>query len=253
MASGDSTATMQLIKEVQNGDENKMEILLTQNEGLIRLVAKRFANRGMDTEDIYQICSIGFIKAVRKFDLSLGLCFSTYAVPTMCGEVKRFLRDDGILKVSRKLQELSMQIYRAEEKWLQDKGDKPTVGELATLLETTEEEIVLALDAARPPDSLYSVINDESSNPIYLIDVVEGQGEREQGEFELILERESVQHAVRALNESERTLIGLRYFKELTQSKTAQVMGISQVQVSRLEKKILEKMRGFLSEELLAK
>lgn len=249
MESGESTATMQLIKEVQNGDESKMEILLSQNEGLIRCVTKRFMNRGVDVEDLFQICSIGFIKAVRKFDVTLGLCFSTYAVPTMCGEVKRFLRDDGIMKVSRKLQELSLRIHRAEEEWMTSKGCKPTVSELSSLLETSEEEIVLAMDSARPPESLYSVVNQDGSSPVYLIDVIEGQGDREQVELDAVLEKESVRIAVQGLSVSERKLIGLRYFKEMTQSKTAEILGISQVQVSRLEKKILEKMRSILSGE----
>ena len=173
MESGTNTATMQYIKAVQNGDEQKMEILLLENEGLIRLVSKRFLNRAIDSDDLYQICCIGFMKAVRNFDTSLGLCFSTYAVPTMCGEVKRFLRDDGIVKVSRKLKSLSYAIYQVEEAWEQQYGEKPTVSQLANILETTEEEVVLAIDSAKPPESLYSVVCEGDSSPTYLIDVLE--------------------------------------------------------------------------------
>ena len=244
MESGTNTATMQYIKAVQNGDEQKMEVLLLENEGLIRLVSKRFSNRTIDPEDLYQICSIGFMKAVRNFDTSLGLCFSTYAVPTMCGEVKRFLRDDGIVKVSRQLKSLSYAIYQAEERWEQQYGEKPTVSQLAALLETTEEEIVLAIDSAKPPESLYSVVCEGDSSPVYLIDVLEG---REQGgEFESFLDTESVRSAIGLLSAEEQTIIRLRYFKEMTQSNVAAILGVSQVQVSRQEKKILEKLRNIL-------
>ena len=244
MESGTSAATMQYIKAVQNGDEQKMELLLLENEGLIRLVSKRFSNRAIDPEDLYQICSIGFIKAVRNFDTSLGLCFSTYAVPTMCGEVKRFLRDDGIIKVSRKLKSLSFAVYQAEEKWEQQHGVKPTVSQLAETLEATEEEIILAIDSAKPTESLYSVVCEGDSTPVYLIDLLESgtQG----GEYENFLDTESVRNAMNFLDANERTLVQLRYFKELTQSKVAEIMGVSQVQISRQEKKILEKLRNIL-------
>lgn len=244
MESGTNTATMQLIKEVQNGDEQKMEILLSENEGLIRLVSKRFSNRSIDPEDLYQICSIGFIKAVRKFDLSLGLCFSTYAVPTMCGEVKRFLRDDGIVKVSRHLKSLSFAIYQAEEQWEQKHGEKPTVSQLAELLETTEEEILLAMDASKPPESLYSVVCEGNSSPVYLIDLLENGTKG--GEFDRLLDSEAVRSALDTLTAEEQTIIRLRYFKEMTQSKVAEVVGVSQVQISRQEKRILEKLRNIL-------
>lgn len=247
MKSGENTATMQLIQEVQNGDENKMEKLLMLHEGLIRCVSKRFANRGVESEDLYQICCIGFIKAVRKFNLELGLCFSTYAVPTMCGEIKRFLRDDGILKVSRKLQELSLQIFRIQEERRMAQVQAPSLSELAKLLETTEEEIVLAQESVRPPESLHSILHEDGNHPVFLIDVLEGAGEREQGEYERIVERESVRSAMDVLNEDERRLVGLRFYKNMTQSKTAEIMGVSQVQVSRLEKRILQKMRDVLS------
>lgn len=243
MGSGENTATMQLIQEVQNGDENKMEQLLALHEGLIRCVTKRFTNRGVENEDLYQICCIGFIKAVRKFDLSLGLCFSTYAVPTMCGEIKRFLRDDGFVKISRKLQELSLQIYRIQEQRRADNMPAPSLSELAALLNTTEEEVVLAQESARPPESLHSVLREEGHNPIFLIDVLEATGEKESGEYERILEKESVRVALNNLSDAERRLVGLRFYKEMSQSKTAEILGISQVQVSRLEKKILQKMR----------
>lgn len=244
MESGTNTATMQLIKEVQNGDEQKMEILLLENEGLIRLVSKRFSNRSIDPEDLYQICSIGFIKAVRKFDTTLGLCFSTYAVPTMCGEVKRFLRDDGIVKVSRHLKSLSYAIYQAEEQWEQKHGEKPTVSQLAEQLETTEEEILLAIDAAKPPESLYSVVCEGDSAPVYLIDLLENGSKG--GEFERLLDLEAVRSALNTLSTEEQTIIRLRYFKEMTQSKVAEVVGVSQVQISRQEKRILEKLRNIL-------
>lgn len=246
MRSGENTATMQLIQEVQNGDENKMELLLELHEGLIRCVTNRFTNRGVEHDDLYQICCIGFIKAVRKFDLKLGLCFSTYAVPTMCGEIKRFLRDDGIMKVSRKLQELSLQIYRIQETRRNERAPAPSVSELAVLLQTTEEEIVLAQESARPPESLYSVLHEDGHNPVFLIDVLEGAGEQEQMDYERILEKESIRSAMERLTPEEQRLVGLRFYKEMTQSKTAEILGISQVQVSRLEKKILQKMRETL-------
>ncbi len=244
MESGTNAATMQYIEAVQNGDEQKMEVLLLENEGLIRLVSKRFSNRAIDPEDLYQICSIGFIKAVRNFDTSLGLCFSTYAVPTMCGEVKRFLRDDGIVKVSRQLKSLSCAIYQAEEQWEQQHGEKPTVSQLAEMLETTEEEIILAIDSSKPPESLYSVVCEGDSSPVYLIDLLENGAKG--GEYESFLDTESVRSAISLLSTDEQTIIRLRYFKEMTQSKVAAIMGVSQVQISRQEKKILEKLRNIL-------
>ncbi|MBP3391329.1 MAG: sigma-70 family RNA polymerase sigma factor [Clostridia bacterium] len=246
MTSGTNTATMQLIKEVQNGNEQKMEILLLENEGLIRLVSKRFANRSIEPEDLYQICSIGFIKAVRNFDTSLGLCFSTYAVPTMCGEVKRFLRDDGMVKVSRRLKSLAYAIYQAEEKWEQQYREKPTVSQLAQLLDTTEEEIMLALDATKPTESLYSVVSQGDSAAVYLIDLLENGNHGSEGEYERLLDSESVRSAINTLTPDEQTIIRLRYFKEMSQSKVAEVVGVSQVQISRQEKKIIEKLRNIL-------
>lgn len=229
----------ELIVKVHEGSREAMDLLVEKNSGLVWSIVKRFLNRGYDKEDLYQIGSIGLIKAIRKFDTSFNTQFSTYAVPLIMGEIKRFLRDDGLVKVSRSLKETAGKIKLAIDFYFTKNGIEPTVNELAERLKVSEDEIVMALETLRPTESLNAVINENGKNPIYLIDKVCTDMEAGNKDFEKLV----LKQLVSELKPKEQQLITMRYFKGATQMKVADMLGISQVQVSRMEKKILEGMR----------
>ncbi len=231
--------TIALIRKSHDGDKKAREQLVEENVGLIWCVVKRFSGRGAEMEDLFQIGSIGLLKAIDKFDLSYDVKFSTYAVPMISGEIRRFLRDDGMIKVSRSLKELSWKSLQAREKLTDRLGREPTVEELSTEMGVDKEELVQAMEAGSEVDSLYRPIHQKEGSEIRLLDKIEEKERREEG----ILDRMLLEQLLETLAPQERQLIYLRYFAGRTQADVGKTMGISQVQVSRMEKKILENMR----------
>ncbi len=231
--------TIALIRQAHDGDKEAREQLVEENVGLIWCVVKRFCGRGVDADDLFQIGSIGLIKAIDKFDLSFDVKFSTYAVPMISGEIKRFLRDDGMIKVSRSLKELAYRTFRVREELMDQYGREPTLEELAETLQVEKEEIVQAMEAGSEVESIYKPIHQGESSEIRLVDKLE---EKEQQE-EKILNRMMLKQLLETLDKEERQLIYLRYFQNQTQSAVGKKLGISQVQVSRLEKRIIQNLR----------
>jgi len=233
--------TLDLILRAQKGDQEAQNILVQENIGLVWSLVKRFKGREAETEDIFQVGCIGLIKAIKKFDPDFDVRFSTYAVPMIMGEIKRFFRDDGAIKVSRAMKELSQKANAIKEQIEKTSGRTPTIHELAERLNVEPEELVQAIESGYQPESLYKTIG-ESENPVYLIDrlMMEDADSKETA----ILERLSLSKALQNLDDRSRQIIFLRYFKEETQQMVAEKMGISQVQVSRLEKKIMDELRS---------
>ncbi len=231
--------TAVLIAKSQDGDKEAREILIENNLGLVHHIVKRFAHRGYDLEDLFQIGSIGLIKAIDKFDLSYDVKFSTYAVPMIMGEIKRFLRDDGMLKVSRTVKENGMKIRMSVQKLSVELGREPYLSEIAKDTGLSEEEITIAMDAAAEVESIYKSYYQSDGSEVYLVDRLAG----DVGEKDKLLNHMMLEQTLEGLGEKEKKLIIMRYYQDRTQSEVAACMGISQVQVSRLEKRILLKMR----------
>lgn len=228
-----------LLGRVHQGDKEARDILVEKNMGLVHSIARRFQNRGVEMEDLIQIGSIGLLKAIDKFDLTYEVRFSTYAVPMITGEIKRFLRDDGMVKVSRSLKEEAARIYAVREVFMGEQGREPTLEELAEELQLTREEVILAMESAAQIESLQKTIYQSDGSDIALEDKLPF----EKNQQEEVLDRMLLEQMLGSLNTEERELIYLRFFKERTQSNIAKKMGMSQVQVSRMEKKILRRMR----------
>lgn len=232
--------TMELLLRAKNGDKEAGELLVQENLGLVGSVVKRFENRGYDRDDLFQIGAIGLMKAIEKFDFSYEVRFSTYAVPLVTGEIRRFLRDDGMMKVSRSIKESGWRVKKSREKLEQKLGRSVTMQELADDTGLSKEEIALAIDATEEVTSIYQTIYQSDGSELYLVDKVadDAPGEEE------LLNRLTVQQLLGMLEPKEQRLIRLRYFEGKTQCNVADTMGMTQVQVSRMEKKILQKMRA---------
>ncbi len=210
--------------------------LAQENLGLVHLCANRFKNRGIEYEELYSAGCIGLLKAVKAFDPNRGVLFSTYAVPVILGEIKRLFRDGGTIKVSRSTKELSLKLARLREEHILKNGQEPTVSQLAQLAQESEESVIEALNVSAAPISL----TQENEDGTRQVDIPVDAPDEER------TEKLSLRQALSALDSSDRQLICLRYFKSLTQTQTAKVLGMTQVQVSRREKKILERLRGEL-------
>lgn len=235
---------LDLIEKAKNGDKQSQSLLVEKNMGLVWSMVKRFQNRGYEIEDIFQIGCIGLIKAINKFDRRFDVKFSTYAVPMIIGEIKRFIRDDGIIKVSRTLKEIANRARVTREVMSKELGREPSVNEMAVRLNVSPEELVMAMEAGSSPESLYNSIGEGDSSPMLLIDRI--NGESNSNEIDLI-DKIALRQILKTLKPRERQIIILRYFKEKTQIQIAKMLGISQVQVSRIEKKILEDIRRKIS------
>ncbi len=231
--------TLELIKKAREGDKEARDLVVTENVGLVWSIVRRFANRGHEMEDLFQIGSIGLIKAIDKFDSSYEVKFSTYAVPMITGEIKRFLRDDGMIKVSRSLKETATRIRVVREKFGNSHGREPTLEEIGEELCIDNEEIVMALEIGAEVESLYKTIYQGDGSPIYLIDKLA----ETKDESENLIDKLALKEVISSLDEKEQEIIRLRYFKDRTQTDIARELGISQVQVSRMEKRILRIMR----------
>ena len=249
----DDSAVKELIKTVQSGSDEESNAaqkeLYEDNIGLIRSIVKRYINRGTDAEDLFQIGSIGLIKAIRNFDLSYDVCFSTYAVPMISGEIRRHLRDEGPIKVSRRVKELGFKIKAYVEEVQRKSFKEPPISEIAEALEVDKEDVVLAIEAARIPESIYAPVDENAVNTEYLIDKILQSEDSDNMGYEHLIDRIAIEKAMEELDEKEKKIIQLRYFNEMTQNEIAAKLGISQVQVSRMEKKILIKMRIKLSDK----
>jgi RNA polymerase sporulation-specific sigma factor len=235
--------TIALIEKSHQGDKEARDMLVEENMGLVWSIVKRFVGRGHEQEDLFQIGSIGLIKAIDKFDTSYEVKFSTYAVPMISGEIKRFLRDDGMVKVSRSLKENGYKIRQATQAISHEMGREATIEELAAVTELSTEDIVMAIDANVEVESIYKTIYQGDGNQISLVDkLIEKNDEQEK-----LIDRMLLEQLLEILDEKEKKLILLRYFQDKTQMEVAKVLGISQVQVSRMEKKILLRMRELLT------
>ena len=231
--------TMRLIQMAHEGDKAARDQLVEFNVGLVWSIVRRFAGRGHELEDLFQIGSIGLLKAIDKFDLSYDVRFSTYAVPMITGEIKRFLRDDGLIKVSRSVKELGMKVGAARESLSGSLGREPTIEEIAGELKVSREEVAASLEAGAEVESLYRPFGKNDGQELCLMDRLE---EKEDAE-ETLLNRMVLRELISELGPKEREIIIRRYFYNQTQSVIAADLDISQVQVSRLEKKILRQMR----------
>lgn len=229
--------TYALLRKAQAGDAAAKEQLLQENSGLIWSMVRRFPGRG-EPEDLYQIGAIGLLKCIEKFDFSFDVKFSTYAVPMILGELRRFLRDDGAVKVSRSLKEISFRIKKLQERKMQEENREMTIQEIATALDTTTEEVILAMEASREVESIYATVGGQGDGTMQRIEQLSDGTEQEK-----MMERISLMEALGRLDSKERQIITMRYFQDRTQADVAKRIGISQVQVSRIEKRILAQLR----------
>lgn len=231
--------TIRLIERAHQGDKEARDRLVTENMGLVWSIVRRFGGRGYDPEDLSQIGSIGLMKAIDKFETAFDVKFSTYAVPMIAGEIKRFLRDDGMIKVSRSLKELAARARAVREEMSGRLGREPTIDEIAGRLGESREEVAASLEAGAEVESLYRPIGGNEDTNICLMDRLE----EERDEHESLLNRMVLKELMDGLGTKQREIILRRYFYNQTQTKIAEDLGISQVQVSRLEKRILKEMR----------
>lgn len=232
--------TLALIGRAHQGDKEARDTLFEENTGLIYSVARRFLGRGVEMEDLFQIGSIGLLKAVDKFDPAFEVKFSTYAIPMILGELKRFFRDDGMIKVSRSIKENQHRVYLAREKIEKELGREPSLKEIAEMLEMPPEEVAMTMDSAAEVESLYRTVYQSEGTDISLIDKIP---EKENAE-EHLLNRIFLEEILGKLESSDRKLLYMRYFQNQTQTQIAEQLGVSQVQVSRMEKRILKKLRS---------
>lgn len=235
-----------LIEKARAGEKEAREVLIEQNLGLVHHIVKRFLGRGYEAEDLFQIGVIGLIKAIDKFDTEYQVKFSTYAVPLITGEIKRFIRDDGMIKVSRTLKENGMKAMHARESLAGKLGRDPTVEEVASEAALSVEEVMLALEANVQVDSIYKSVYQNDGNEIFMVDQL---ADKSGSAHEEVLNHLLVNQLLDGLGGEEQKLIILRYYQDKTQTEVAKMLGISQVQVSRMEKRILLGMRQKMLEK----
>ena len=226
------------IKLAQENNEEAMELLIKNNSGLIWNIVKRFIGRGYETDDLYQIGSIGLIKAIKRFDINLDVQLSTYAVPYIMGEIKRFIRDDGIVKVSRQTKELSIKIKQIQNDYLNKNGEEIPINKLSQILNISKEEIAAAIESSSVVNSIYSVEGANDDERMIIEKISDNKDE-----YNNLVDKITLKELISNLEEREKKVVLLRFYKEQTQSQVGKILGITQVQVSRIEKKVLDKMR----------
>lgn len=229
--------TLELIKKAQSGDESAKETLVNENSPLIKSVIRWFKGKGIENDDLYQLGCMGFLKAINNFDCSFNVKFSTYVVPMVVGEIKRFMRDDGAVKVSRAIKGLNLKINKFVDEFFVYNSRKPTILEIAQHFKIDEQDVVMAMDSAKMPVSLYTPFEDGDEDGLTIIDRFDGQ------ENEDFVDKFALKDIINKLEERDKKIILMRYFYDKTQSEIAKRLGVSQVQVSRLENKILENLR----------
>ena len=233
---------MELFRQMREGDESACEKIVGGNLRLVLSVVQRFANRGENPDDLFQVGCIGLIKAVKNFDLSLGVRFSTYGVPMILGEIRRYLRDDNAIRVSRSIRDIAYKALQVRDELTNQKGKEPKISEIAEILGLPKYDVVFALDAIQDPVSLFEPIYNDGGDPIYVMDQIKDERNSDQ----VWTERIAVNDALRCLNERERRILRLRFFNGKTQMEVADEIGISQAQVSRLEKNALLHLRRYV-------
>ena len=229
---------LKLISKAQKGDLSAKEILVNENSPLIKSIIKRFIGKGIEYEDLYQLGAMGFVKAINNFSADFNVKFSTYVVPMIIGEIKRFMRDDGAIKVSRTIKSLNLQINKFIDQFQKENGKKPSIETIAKEFDISSQDVVFAMDSARMPISLYAPFEDEEEKSLLVVDRFVQDNQTEEM-FNNIFLRESLKD----LESRDKKIILMRYFRDKTQNEIAKELGISQVQVSRLETKILERIR----------
>lgn len=234
--------TLELIKKAQTGDLEAKETLVQENSPLIKSVIKWFKDKGIENEDLYQLGCLGFLKAINNFDCSFNVKFSTYVVPMVVGEIKRFMRDDGAIKVSRAIKALNIKINKYIDDFFSVNNRRPTIGEISKAFNIPEQEVVMAMDSAKMPISLYTPFEDGEEEGLTVID----RFDSESGGSDFV-ENLALKEVIDKLEDRDKKIIFLRYFQDKTQSEIAKMLGVSQVQVSRLENKILETLKKKLS------
>lgn len=234
--------TQALIRRLRAGETEARERLLTGHSRLVYSIVARFLNSGHDPEDLFQIGCIGLLKSIDKFDLSYNVKFSTYAVPLIIGEIRRFLRDDGPIKVSRSIKETAGKVRRASEELRRELGREPRMSEIAKHLDLTEDDIVSAVESSRSPSSLEERVFQDDGSPVYLVDRVKPLDSEEEG----LVEHLALKQMINTLPERDRRILVARYYENKTQAQIAEELGVSQVQISRLEKSILMRLRQML-------
>ena len=229
------------IQEAQNGNKEEMAKLIEKNNGLIWSIVKRFMGRGYEKEDLYQIGCMGFIKSIKKFNTDYDVKLSTYAVPYILGEIKRFIRDDGPIKVSRSLKELNAKIVETQRQYLNKTGKEMSLKLLSETLKISKEDITMAMDSARPVDSIEESTYRDNKNDstVSILDKISTGKD----EATLISNKLTIKKLIEGLQSKEKEVILLRFYKEKTQMQVAKILGITQVQVSRIERKVLESMK----------
>ena len=238
----DIEVTNKLISLAKEGDESAKATLISENSPLIKSVIKKYINKGIEFDDLYQLGSLGFLKAIINFDESFGVKFSTYAVPMIAGEIKRFIRDNGIIKVSRSTKQLNLKINKFIEGYISKKHESPTIEIISKEFELPESEIIYIMDSSIRPMSLFTLVGDESGKEQYLIDKIE-----DDKPIDKAMDNELLYKIIKDLPPREKKIIILRYFRDKTQKDIAVELGVSQVQVSRLENKILQKLKEKLT------
>ncbi len=236
----DKEKTLLLLSAYKNGDNNALSEVVDINMGLVKSIARRFSGRGTDIEDLCQLGAIGLIKAIKGFDLSMGNAFSTYAVPYIIGEIQRFLRDDGIIKISRETKKNAHILMQAKELYEKNHDKSPTIQTLCEMTSIPQEDAVYALEAVTPIISLNECVSGSDGKEKHLEEFLGKDN------IEEITEQIALKEAIQHLTKTEKTLISLRYYKGLTQSETAKIMSSNQVKISRTEKKIMEKLKKMM-------
>lgn len=233
--------TVLLIEQAKQGDRNAKETLVNENSPLIKSLIKRFIGKGIEYDDLYQLGSLGFLKAINNFDTKFNVKFSTYVVPMVIGEIKRFMRDDGAIKVSRTIKTLNLKIKKYIEEFSKQNKRKPSIEEIAKQFDMDSSEVVFTMDSACMPISIYTPLEDDSKS-LLLIDRYHPDNSHEE-----MVDNLMIKEMLHSLDERDKKIILLRFFRDKTQSEIAKVLGVSQVQVSRLESKVLEKLKKNLN------
>lgn len=236
----DNETTLELLKSAKSGDENAKNMLIEKNAPLVKSIVRRYKNKGVEYDDLFQLGCLGFAKAINNFDLSFGVKFSTYAVPMIAGEIKRFLRDDGSVKVSRSTKTLYYSIQKYIEQCRQEKSTAPTPKEIAEKFQIDESELMFIMESAKMPLSLYDSACKDDSTATVLDRLSQGDTTDE------LLSQIVVEDLLSTLEEKDKKLLILRYFRDKTQTEVAQMLGVSQVQISRREAKLLSRLRNTL-------
>lgn len=234
----------ELLRKAKEGDSNARERLINCNLKLVFNLVQRFENRGHDLEDLFQIGTIGLMKAIDKFDLNYNVKFSTYAVPMILGEIRRFLRDDGSVKISRSLKEIAFKVYKIKEELINELGREPTIQEISEKLGIPKEDIVSAIDAVQSPSSIHDTLYQDEGDPILVVDQLSDTRNSEDNWFDKLVVKDVLKH----LPQKHRQIILLRFFQDKTQMEVAEIVGLSQVQVSRIERQALKNIKNILKE-----